>query len=53
VSRRAKDIADVHSTLWPVEQKQETILNLAVLTGQDPPQRHQNVEPKALPGTEQ
>jgi hypothetical protein len=43
MTRRARDIADVHSTLWPVEQKQETILNLGVLIGTNPP-RNINIE---------
>lgn len=52
LSRNVRGIVDVHSTLWPVEQQQGTILNLAVLTGQIKPLPIDEVEPKALPDTE-
>ena len=31
---KVKDVADVHRTLWPEENRREPILNLAILTGQ-------------------
>jgi hypothetical protein len=34
IARKVKDVAAVHSTLWPEENQREPILNLAVLTGQ-------------------
>jgi hypothetical protein len=34
ISRKVKNVADVHKTLWPEENQREPILNLAVLTGQ-------------------
>jgi uncharacterized protein YjcR len=37
IAGRVKDVADVHKTLWPEQREQNTILNLAVLTGQQGP----------------
>lgn len=37
VTRKAKDIADIHKTLFPPEAQQNQILNLAVLIGKDEP----------------
>jgi hypothetical protein len=37
ITGKVKDVADVHKTLWPAENQRETILNLAVLTGQYQP----------------
>jgi hypothetical protein len=34
-----KDVADVHKTLWPEQNQRETILNVAVLTGKERPQK--------------
>src|SRR5262249_47093504 len=34
LSRKVRDVAAVHSTLWPEENQREPILNLAILTGQ-------------------
>jgi hypothetical protein len=39
IAGKAKDVADVHKTLWPEQQNPNTILNLAVLTGQQGPVR--------------
>ena len=36
IAGKVKDVASVHSTLWPEEQARNTILNLAVLTGVTP-----------------
>jgi hypothetical protein len=40
ITRKAKDLADMHSSLWP-EQKNagNSILNIAVITGQAGPER--------------
>jgi hypothetical protein len=37
IAGKVKDVAHVHKTLWPAENQRETILNLAVLTGQFQP----------------
>ena len=34
IAGKVKDVADVHTTLWPAENQREPILNLAILTGQ-------------------
>jgi hypothetical protein len=34
LSRNVRDVAAVHSTLWPEDHNERGILNLAVLTGQ-------------------
>ncbi|HEU5247558.1 MAG TPA: hypothetical protein VFU09_10750 [Candidatus Udaeobacter sp.] len=39
IAGKVKDVADVHKTLWPVENQCQPILNLAVLTGQEQPQK--------------
>jgi len=39
IAGKVKDVAGVHKTLWPKEQKHEEILNLAILTGARPPER--------------
>jgi hypothetical protein len=36
IGGKVKDVASVHSTLWPEAQARETILNVAVLTGVTP-----------------
>jgi hypothetical protein len=40
IAGKVKDVADVHKTLWPEQQNPNTILNLAVLTGQQGPLDH-------------
>ena len=37
ISKKAKDVADVHKTLWPAENQNENILQIGVLI--NPPQR--------------
>ncbi len=39
IAGKVKDVASVHSTLWPEENQREQILNLAVLTGELRPRR--------------
>jgi hypothetical protein len=39
IAGKVKDVAGVHKTLWPEEQKQEQILNVAILTGAQVPPR--------------
>ena len=38
ISRAAKDVADIHRTIWPEESPNNSILNLAVLI--NPPERN-------------
>ena len=33
IAGKVKDVANVHKTLWPEQQENKPILNLAVLTG--------------------
>jgi uncharacterized protein YjcR len=40
LARNVRDVAAVGSSLWPEEQKQNSILNLAVLIGDKQPVRH-------------
>ena len=44
IAGKVKDVADVHKTLWPAENQRETILNLAVLTGDYQPLDHKPKE---------
>jgi hypothetical protein len=39
IAGKVRDVAGVHKTLWPEEQKHEQILNLAILTGAQQPRR--------------
>jgi len=39
ITRKAKDLSDIHKNLWPAEQQSAHILNLAVLVGSKPPKR--------------
>jgi hypothetical protein len=39
LSRNVRDVAAVHSTLWPEDHNERGILNLAVLIGTTPPER--------------
>ena len=39
IAGKVRDVAGVHKTLWPEEQKHEQILNLAILTGARRPER--------------
>jgi hypothetical protein len=39
IARKVRDVAAVHSTLWPAENQQQPILNLAVLIGDKRPAR--------------
>ena len=38
IAGRVKDVAGVHSTLWPEQPQTNQILNLAILTGVEKPQ---------------
>jgi len=41
IAGKVKDVAGVHKTLWPEENQRESILNLAILTGE--------YRPRAIP----
>jgi hypothetical protein len=49
IAGKVRDVADVHKTLWPEENQRETILNLAVLTGQVTPLTIPPGEPGHVP----
>jgi hypothetical protein len=39
IAGKVKDVASVHSTLWPGEPQNTQILNIAILTGAEKPER--------------
>jgi hypothetical protein len=39
IAGKVRDVAGVHKTLWPEEQKHEQILNVTILTGAERPRR--------------
>ena len=44
IARNVRDVAAVHSSLWPAEQNKGSILNLAVMIGDRRPTRIKTAE---------
>jgi hypothetical protein len=40
IAGKVKDVASVHGTLWPEEERREPIINLAIVTGEFQPLDH-------------
>jgi hypothetical protein len=48
LSRNVRDVAAVHSTLWPEDHNERGILNIGVLIGTTPPKNIKQIEGKEV-----